>query len=59
MGGGSAADLARRAVSAVVGFLITELLLLLTPEFRRGGSSFLEPLRQLVIAADRNEFPKF
>ena len=59
MGGGSAADLAlRRAVSAVVGFLITELLLLLTPEFRR-GSSFLEPLRQLVIAADRNEFPKF
>ena len=59
MGGGSAADLVGRPVSAVVGFLITELLLLLlTPEFRR-GSSFLEPLRQLVIAADRNEFPKF
>ena len=40
MGGGSAADLARRAVSAVVGFLITELLLLLTPEFRRGKQFF-------------------
>ena len=40
MGSGSAADLARRAVLAVVGFLITELLLLLTPEFRRGKQFF-------------------
>ena len=40
MGGGSAADLVGRPVSAVVGFLITELLLLLTPEFRRGKQFF-------------------